>query len=247
MTLQGKVALVTGAAKGIGRTIALSLARIGADVVVNYRSSEDEAARLAAEIEALERRSLAVKADVTSEAQVAGMFNEVRSRFGRLDVLVNNVGDWLTKKVEDMTLVEWRGVIESNLTATFLCSKHALPIMKEKHWGRIVNLAAAGAYRAHGTANISAFYAAKAGIVAFTKALAREVGQSGITVNAVSPGVVNDKEMTVEEAVTIKDRDTAVGRPGTSNDIAAAVLFLVSEEAGFVTGDVLNVTGGWLV
>jgi len=247
MTLEGRVALVTGAAKGLGRTVALSLAGKGVDVAVNYHKSANEAARLVEKIETLSRKSIAVQADVTNEEQVVELIDKVHSRFGRLDILVNNVGDWLTKKVEDMTIEEWRGIIDSNLTATFLCSKHALPIMKEKRWGRIVNVAAAGAYRAHGTANMSAFYAAKGGIVAFTKALAREVGQNGITVNAVSPGVIDDKEITVEAAAKIADQDTAVGRPGTSYDVAAAVLFLVSEEASFVTGDVLNVTGGWLL
>jgi len=247
MTIEGRVALVTGAAKGIGRRIALSLASAGADIVVNYLSSESEATNLVAEINALGRRAMAVRADVTNESQVMDMISQVRSRFGRLDILVNNVGHWLTKRVEDMTTEEWRVVIDSSLMGTFLCSKHVLPAMKQGRWGRIVNLAAAGAYRAHGTASMSAFYAAKAGIVAFTKALAREVGSSGITVNAVSPGVIDDKTMTVEEAEKITSKDTAVGRPGTSFDIAAAVQFLVSEEASFVTGDVLNVTGGWLV
>lgn len=247
MSLEGRVALVTGAGKGIGRAIALSLAKADAKVVVNYGHSDKEASELVKKIESLGRNAIAVKADVTREGEVISLISESRARFGRLDVLVNNVGDWMTKRVEETAVEEWRRVIDTNLTAVFLCSKHAVPMMRLNGWGRIVNLACAGAYRAHGTADMAAFYAAKAGVVALTKSLAREVGRDGITVNAVSPGVVEDKERTVEEAVKIQDKQTAVGRPGTSWDVAEAILFLVSEEAGFITGDVINVTGGWLI
>jgi len=247
MSLDGRVALVTGAARGIGKVVSLCLAEAGASVVVNYLNSEEGARRLVMEIESLGKSAVAIRADVTDQNQVIQMMEGVRSKFNRLDILVNNVGDWISKWVEEMTLDEWKRVIDTNLTGTFLCSKHALPLMKQNGWGRIVNIAAAGAYRAHGTASMSAFYAAKAGIVAFTKALAREAGQHGITVNAVSPGMVTEKERTKQEAMTIKDKETAVGRPGTSYDIAEAILFLVSENASFITGDVLNVTGGWLL
>lgn len=247
MALEGRVALVTGAAKGIGRVISLSLAKAGADVAINYLHSEKEAQDLVRQMESMGRRAMAIGADVTKEDHVADMVDRVHSFFGRLDVLVNNVGDWAVKNVEEMSTEEWRRVIDTNLTAVFFCSKHALPLMKARGWGRIVNTAAAGVYRAHGTSGMSAFYAAKAGVVAFTKSLAREAGQFGITVNAVAPGVVQEKSRTVEEALKLKDKETAVGRPGTSWDVAAAVLFLVSDEASFITGDVLNVGGGWLI
>ena len=247
MTLNGRVGLVTGSAKGIGRAIALTLAAEGADVAIDYLHSQAEATRTVQEIESKGRKGLAVKADVTSEVEVAELVGKVHSQFGRIDILVNNVGDWMTKDVEAMSLSEWRRVLDTSVTAAFLCSRQVLPIMKKQKWGRIVNLAAAGAYRAHGASGMSAFYAAKAGVVAFTKSLAREVGKNGITVNAVAPGVVADKERAVKEALEIKDKETSIGRPGTSWDIAAAVAFLVSDEASFVTGDVINVTGGWLI
>lgn len=247
MAVQARVALVTGAAKGIGKAIALTLAEKGVDIAVNYLHSQSEALEVIKGIQLKGSRALAIKADVTSEVDVAGLVEKVHAHFGRLDILVNNVGDWITKDVEAMSLDEWRRVLDTSVTAAFLCSKQVLPIMKKQRWGRIVNLAAAGAYRAHGTSGMSAFYAAKAGVVAFTKSLAREVGRSGITVNAVAPGIVADKERTIKEALEIEDRETSVGRPGTSWDIAAAVAFLVSDEAGFVTGDVINVTGGWLI
>lgn len=247
MTLKGRVGLVTGAAKGIGRAIALTMAENGADVAVNYLHSQAEAMEVVKEIESKGSRGLAVKADVTSEADVSELIDKVHTHFGRLDILVNNVGEWIMKDVEAMSLGEWRKILDTSVTAAFLCSRKAIPIMKEQNWGRIVSLAAAGAYRAHGASGMSAFYAAKAGIVAFTKSLAREVGRSGITVNAVAPGVVSDKERTVKDALEVKDKETSVGRPGTSWDIAAAVVFLLSDEASFVTGDVINVTGGWLI
>jgi len=247
VALRGRAGLVTGSSKGIGRAIALTLAEHGVNVAVNYLHSESEATLTVKEMESKGCKGLAVKADVTNEADVAGLVNKVHSHFGRLDILVNNVGDWMTKEVEAMSLDEWRRILDTNVTAAFLCSRQVIPIMKKQGWGRIVNLAAAGAYRAHGASGMSAFYAAKAGIVAFTKSLAREVGRNGITVNAVAPGVVEDKERTAEEALGVKDKETSVGRPGTSWDIAEAVAYLVSDEAGFVTGDVLNVTGGWLI
>jgi 3-oxoacyl-[acyl-carrier protein] reductase len=247
VALEARAALVTGAAKGIGRAIALALAEKGADIAVSYLHSQTEALEVIRGIESKGRKALAIKADVTSEADVAGLVGKVHAQFGRLDVLVNNVGDWITKDVEAMSLDEWRRVLDTSVTAAFLCSRQVIPIMKKQKWGRIVNLAAAGAYRAHGASGMSAFYAAKAGVVAFTKSLSREVGRSGITVNAVAPGIVSDKERTVKEALEVKDKETSVGRPGTSWDIAAAVAFLVSDEASFVTGDVINVTGGWLI
>ena len=135
----------------------------------------------------------------------------------------------------------------SSVTAAFLCSKHALPHMKRARWGRIVSIGAAGAYRAHGSKGMAGFYAGKAGIVALSKALAREVGRDGITVNVVSPGIVKDYDLTTAQARRRKDPETAAGRPGTAQDVANAVAFLCSDEAEFVTGDVLNVTGGWLL
>ncbi len=247
MSLDGRAALVTGGSRRIGRVIALALASAGADVAVTYRTREREARAVVREIERRGRRALAVRAGLTRPADCRHAVAAAARRFGRLDILVNNVGEWIVKPVEATSLAEWREVLDSNLTAAFLCSQAAVPHMRRNGWGRIISLGAAGAYRAHGSARMAPFYAAKAGIVAFSKALAREVGRDGITVNVVSPGVVRRPEMTLESARRRRDADTAVGRPGVGADIAAAVLFLASEEAGFVTGDVLGVTGGWLL
>ncbi len=231
----------------MGKAIALALAHGGADVAVTYRTRKREAQAVVAAIRKLGVASAAIRADLTRPAECARAVDGATKALGRLDILVNNVGAWIVKTVERTSLEEWREVLDSNLTATYLCSRAAVPHMRRNGWGRIVNLGAAGAYRAHGTAKMAAFYAAKAGIVAFSKSLAREVGRDGITVNVVSPGLVSDPELSIALARRRKDPETAVRRPGTGADVAAAVLYLVSDEADFVTGDVLGVTGGWLL
>lgn len=245
--LGGRTALVTGGSRRIGKAIALALAGAGADVAITYRTRRREAEAVVELIRKTGHRAFAIRADLTRPTDCRRAVSTAARGLGRLDILVNNVGEWLVKTVEATHLDEWREVLDSNLTATYLCSRAAVPHMRKHGWGRIVNLGAAGAYRAHGTARMASFYAAKAGIVAFSKSLAREVGQDGITVNVVSPGVIQDPELTRARARRRKDPDTAVGRPGTGEDVAAAVLFLVSDEAEFLTGDVLGVTGGWLL
>ena len=245
--LSGHRALVTGGAGGIGRAIALTLAREGADVGIGYRTSGPAARTVVAQIRAAGGKASAIRGDVTREADVKRLVAGTARALGGLDILVNNVGNFLVKDVEDLTVAEWRDLLDSNVTAAFLCSKHALPHMQRGRWGRIVSLGAAGAYRAHGSKGMAGFYAGKAGIVALSKALAREVGRDGITVNVVSPGIVKDTDLTIAQARRRKDPETAVGRPGTAQDVANAVAFLCSDEAEFVTGDVLNVTGGWLL
>ncbi len=245
--LSGHRALVTGGARGIGRAIALTLAHEGASVGIGYRTSAAAARTVAAGIRAAGGAASAIRADVTREADVKRLVAGTAKSLGGLDILVNNVGNFLVKEVSRTTYAEWRDLLDSNVTAAFLCSKHALPFMRRAGWGRIVSIGAAGAYRAHGSKGMAGFYAGKAGIVALSKALAREVGRYGVTVNVVSPGIVDDYDLTVEQARRRKDPETAVGRPGTSQDVANAVAFLCSDEAEFVTGDVLNVTGGWLL
>lgn len=245
--LEGRAALVTGGSRRIGKSIARALAAAGVDVAVGYRREAAAARAVEREIESMGRRAVAVRADLARPAECRRAVTLAARSLGRLDILVNNVGEWTQEPVESMGLATWRRIVDSNLTATFLCSKYAIPHMRRHRWGRIVNLAAAGSYRAHGSSDLSAYYAAKAGVVAFTKALAREVGRHGITVNAVAPGVIEDPDLTLAAARRRKDPDTAVRRPGTGADVAAAVLFLVSEEASFVTGDVIGVTGGWLL
>jgi len=245
--LEGRAALVTGGSRRIGRAVALALAGAGADVAISYRTRSAEARKTVRSIEDLGRIGIALRADLTRAADGPRLVDAAARGLGRLDILVNNVGEWVRRPVASMDLPEWRRVLDSNLTATFLCSKQAVRHMRRRRWGRIINLGAAGAYRAHGTAELSAFYAAKAGIVAFSKALAREVGPHGITVNVVAPGIIDDPDRTRGRARRADPAGAAVGRRGTAADVAAAILFLASDEASFVTGDVIGVTGGFLL
>ena len=247
MALRGRAAVVTGGARGIGRTICVELARAGADVCVNYRSSEAAANRLVRELVGLKSDAFAVRADITKAREAKRLVDTAAKRYGHLNILVNNVGDFLVKTIEDTSDAEWRQILESNLSTMFLCTKAALPHLRKRKWGRIVNLACAGAYRAHGTAEMSAYYAAKAGVVAFTKALAREEGPHNITANAVAPGIIDDYDLTVDAAWRKPRKEFSIPRANTATDVAHAVAYLCSEEAGFVTGNVLNVTGGWLL
>ena len=247
MSLQNRVALVTGATRGIGKEIALTLARDGARVAVSYRTNKMGAQKVVNALRALGSDGWAVESNVTDPARSKELVEGVVRHFGRLDILVNNVGDFEWKPVFETTLEEWQAIVASNLLSVFYVSKYALPAMRRQRWGRIINLGAVGAERAFGQAKISAYSAAKAGMVAFSRSLALEEARNGITVNVVNPPIIDDKELSLEEAVRIADARFPVGRPATAQDVAEAVRFFASQEACFVTGQVLNVSGGWML
>ena len=242
-----KVALVTGGTRGIGKGIALGLAAEGARVCLAYRSNRTTAQNALRELQARGAEAFAVQADVTEPSKVQFLVDTVAERFGRLDILVNNVGEFRWRPVADSTVEEWKEVLASNLLSVFYLCKAALPILRKQRWGRIVNLGAVGAERAFGQATISAYASAKAAVVAFSRSLAIEEAKYGITINVVSPSNVDEKELTIAEATRIRDARFPVGRPPTVEDVAAAVRFFCSEEAGYITGQVLNVSGGWLL
>jgi 3-oxoacyl-[acyl-carrier protein] reductase len=241
------VALVTGASRGIGKEIALCLGRDGARVAISYRTNKMGAQKVANALRALGTDGWAIESNVTDPARSKELVDGVVRHFGRLDVLVNNVGDFEWKPVFESTLEEWHAIVASNLFSVFYVSKYALPTMRRQRWGRIINLGAVGAERAFGQAKISAYSAAKAGMVAFSRSLALEEARNGITVNVVNPPIIDDKELSLEEAVRIADARFPVGRPATAQDVAEAVRFFASQEACFVTGQVLNVSGGWML
>lgn len=247
MSLHNRVALVTGASRGIGKEIALTLGRAGVRVAVSYRTNKLGAQKVASELRAMGVESLAQATDVTDPARVRELIEAVVSHFGRLDILVNNVGDFEWKPVVDSSVEEWDAVVASNLYSVFYGTKYSLPIMRGQHWGRIINLGAVGAERAFGQAKISAYSAAKAGIVAFTRSVALEEARHGITVNVVNPPIIDDKELSREEAERLADARFPVGRPATGRDVAEAVKFFASEEAAFITGQAINVSGGWML
>jgi len=247
VALGNRVALVTGASRGIGKEIALTLGRAGLRVAVTYRTNKLGAQKVVADLRALGTDGLALATEATDPGRVQESVEAAARQFGRLDVLVNNVGDFEWKPIIDSTVEEWSAVIASNLHSVFYATKFALPFMRRLHWGRIINLGSVGAERAFGQAKISAYSAAKAGIVAFTRSLALEEARNGITANVVNPPVIDETDLSLEEAQRVRDVRFPVGRPATGRDVGEAVKFFASEEAAFITGQVLNVSGGWML
>jgi 3-oxoacyl-[acyl-carrier protein] reductase len=240
--LNGKVALVTGGSRGIGRAISLALASHGARVVVNYSTNAAAAAEAVAEIGA--EKATAIAGDVSDPAAGAVLVEATISAFGRIDILVNNAGVTADDLILRMSEDEWDRVIDTNLKGTFTVTKAAIRPMVRQRFGRIINVSSvAGLVGNAGQANYSA---AKAGIIGFTKAIAKEVASRSITANVVAPGFV-DTEMTAGLTQAQRDeimRMVAAGRTGTPQDIAPAVVFLASDEAAYITGHVLTVDGG---
>ena len=242
--LGGKVAVVTGGSRGIGRAIVLRLARQGADVAFSYRGNEAAAKATSGEVEGMGRRALAVQADVTDPASADGLVKQVLGTFGRLDILVNNAGITRDDLIMRMTPDAWREVLETNLFGAFYATKAVTRPMLKARSGRIINITSvSGQAGQTGQANYSA---AKAGLIGLTKATARELASRGITCNAVAPGFVLTEltqDLTDELQAEITSR-TPLGRFGTTEEIADAVAFLASNEAGYITGQVLAVDGG---
>jgi len=240
--LEGRVALVTGASRGIGRAIALALASRGALVVAAARG--EHAAPVAAEIQAAGGRADAVALDVTEPASVAGVIAGVLERHGRIDILVNNAGITRDTLLLRMKREDWDAVIATNLTAAYTCAQAVLKPMVRQRWGRIVNVTSVVGQA--GNAGQANYAASKAGLIGFTKALALEVASRNITVNAVAPGMI-DTDMTralMGEAQDGWAGRIPMGRLGTPEDIAGSVVFLASDEAAYITGHVLAVNGG---
>ncbi|MGI6611139.1 MAG: SDR family NAD(P)-dependent oxidoreductase [Limnochordia bacterium] len=245
--LQGRRALVTGSSGGIGAHIAVALARAGADVAVNYRTNPDGAEQVASRIRCCGRRALVLHADVTRRADCLYLVRETVEQLGSIDILINNAGEFAYKRCRDHTPEEFDRIIASTVGATFTCSMAALDHMRQTGWGRIVNLGAAGAERAGSRKNCGPHMAGKAGVVALARTLAVEEASFGITFNVVCPGIIKDRDLSRAEAQTMTDPMAPVGRPGTSEDVVDAVMFLVSPQASYVNGAVISVTGGWEV
>jgi NAD(P)-dependent dehydrogenase (short-subunit alcohol dehydrogenase family) len=247
VSLRQRVALVTGGSRGIGKGIALGLGREGARVAISYRSNKAAAQNALRQLQAMGCDCFAIEADVTDPARAESLVQSVLEHYGRLDVLVNNVGIFNWGTVAETTIEEWKRVLDSNLLSVFYMSKAALPAMRRQRWGRIINLGAVGAERAFGQATISAYAAAKAGVVAFSRSLAVEEAKNGVTVNVVNPPNIDDKELSLEEARRMHDARFPVGRPPSADDIASAVVFLADESADYITGQTLSVSGGWML
>ncbi len=242
MDLSNRVAIVTGGGRGIGRAISLKLAEVGATVVVNDMG--DSAQNVVEEIKALKRNSLAVLADVSISTDVARLIETTVATYGRVDILVNNAGITRDQLLLRMSDEDWDKVIAVNLRSVFLCTRAVLKHMIKQRWGRIVSIASiVGIVGNAGQVN---YAAAKAGIIGFTRSIAKEVASRSITANAIAPGFI-DTQMT--QKLTEKQKEELqkripLGSLGTPKDVAEAVAFLASEEARYITGQVLNVDGG---
>jgi len=245
MNLSDKVAIVTGSGQGIGRAIALKLAEVGATVVVNDISEAIEV--VAGEIKTMKRQSLAIKADVSSAEDVAGMVETTMATYGRIDILVNNAGITRDHLLLRMTDDDWNSVLKVNLNSVFLCTRAVLRHMVKQRWGRIVSIASVvGVVGNPGQAN---YAATKAGIIGFTRTVAKEVASRGITANAIAPGFIETgmtQRLEGNWQQELRKRIPA-GYFGSPQDVAEAVAFLASEEARYITGQVLGVDGGMAV
>jgi 3-oxoacyl-[acyl-carrier protein] reductase len=247
-TTTSRVALITGARRGLGKAIALCLARRGADIVINdIAAGKAEAEATAQEIRALGRKALVLTADVTIAAEVNAVIEQTLAEFGRLDILVNNAGITRDALLMRMTDEQWQSVLDTNLKGTFLCTRAALKPMLKQRCGRIINIASVVGIM--GNAGQANYAASKGGVIAFTKAVAKEVGSRGILVNAVAPGFIISAMTDRLEAAAAEKLHALIplGRLGTPEEVAEVVDFLASEASRYITGQVINIDGGMVM
>ena len=246
-SLTDRVAIVTGASRGIGRGIALEMAKRGATVVVNYHASTDGAEQDVAEIEAAGGKAVALKADVSKLAEAESLVKTANEQFGKIDILVNNAGTTRDNLIMMMKEDDWDIVIDTNLKSAWNCAKAASKVMMRKRYGRIVNISSVSGL--HGQGGQSNYAASKAGLIGLTMSLAKELAARQITVNAVAPGFVltaltsNLPQNLMDEL----NRRIPLERWGTAEDVAYAVAFLASDDAAYITGQVLTVDGGLII
>ncbi len=231
-----KTALVTGAAKGIGRAIAIRLAKEGYDVAVHYNASKTEASNTCAELEAFGIKTLAIQADLRDSSQAQNLVETATRELGGLGVLVNNVGNYIKKPLAELTLEDWHEMLNSNLNNTFYTCHAALPIMREQQYGRIINLGFAGTQNLTARATVLPYAIAKTGVILLTKAIAQAEAANGITANVISPGVIENSVSKPLELIP-------AGRLGTLEELSDAVWFLITNS--YITGQVLEVAGGF--
>jgi len=249
LKLKGRTALITGASKGVGRAIALTLAEEGAHVVVNYSRDRQAALEVVDQVKSLGSRAIAIPADISFQTQCVTLFESAQDEFGEIDILVNNAGVWPTHWIQDIPILEWNNVMDTNLTAVFLLSQLFIRSkIEKKSGGKILNITSQAAF--HGATSGHAHYAAsKAGVVAFTVSAAREFAKYGINVNAIALGIV-ETELLREALATNRaeyEKRIPLGRVSTPEDISKIAVFLVSSGADYITGATIDATGGMLM
>jgi 3-oxoacyl-[acyl-carrier protein] reductase len=250
--LTNRVALVTGASRGFGRAIATALAREGADVVVNFHAAAAEAATVVEEVRGLGREAVAVQADVSREDDVAALMRRSLDAFGRLDILVNNAGIMVRGAYLEIPVSRYDRMMDINVKGTMLCTFHALPLMCERRYGRIINLSSQLARLGSlgSGPGFAAYAASKGAVTAFTRAIAKEFGHHGITVNAIAAGSIEtdmSRDLMDAEFKRRRVAELPVGRMGTVDDVAHAAVFLADEASGFLTGQVIHASGGFVM
>ncbi|GAA0484262.1 SDR family oxidoreductase [Salinibacillus aidingensis] len=241
-------AIVTAGTKGLGRKVTESLLEKGYSVTATYRNDKEKANQLAQQYESCQDRLQIVQTDVQNPDQLSLLIQHAMERYGRIDFLINNAGPYIfeRKKLVDYEIEEWNQMIRGNLDAVFYLLKEVLPIMRRQHFGRIINYGFQGAADAPGWIYRSAFSAAKVGLVSLTKTIAYEEAENGITSNMICPGNIMGKmkEATISESRESFDENTPIGRSGTGEDIARAILFLCEDSSDMITGSVFDITGG---
>lgn len=233
--LTGKVALVTGSAKGVNAAIAIELAKLGANVIIHYRKSKSDANKTYQTIKQYNKNVLLVRGDITNENNVRSIINKIERKFGRIDILINGVGNFIFKPMNKTSSDEFRDVIESNLYSVFYMCKNVLPLMRKHKYGQIINFGNVSAQHLPTRPNTTLYMIAKAGVISLTRILAQEEAKNGITVNAISPGIL--------ETSVVKLK-TPIGRPATFADIINAVMFLLKPESSYITGANIEISGG---